>query len=565
MTNMLPEQKHDIAQKKIEELLSHYEEGKDIFKKPANIEGGWEYPITIKEESKDVPDLPQNWLELVERVQAIIAVEKYDLDYYDNSIEVITDGQMLDNYSSIGMPISPYEHWSFGMQRIQEEQAYQAGKMGLAYEIVINTDPAIAYCMEKNTPLMQMLVIAHASFGHNSFFKGNHMFKNNTKADTILHDMKNMRDFVRDCEEKYGYREVEKLLDACHALESHGVNRYKKPRPKDPSVLAARRKRDVEDRFSKPHANDLYDKLKPANDFNEAGKKHNPNVIPIAKEENLLTFFADHAPHLPGWKREIMHMMANKAQYFYPQMQTQVMNEGWASFWHHTILHDMDDMGLLSDAHMLEFKASHSNVLFQPEFDSPYFSGRMNPYALGFAMFQDIKRICMEPTEEDKKYFPNIAGNGDWLSTFKDAMENFKDESFIEQYLSPAVMREFNLFAYKDDADDYELEITGIHEPKGFQKVREVLASNYRLADNQPVLEVTEYHHKTDRRLVLTHTSYNDKPLDEKNFNEVLKHMYQLWEHPIVVESVDLEDNLLDVFSCPQTMDLAPQQMGLKL
>lgn len=565
MTKFLPEEKHDIAKQKVEELLSHYEEGKEIFKKPPNIEGGWEYPITIKEESKDVPGLPTNWLELVEKVQAIIAVDKYDLDYYPNSVEVITDGQMLDNYSSIGMPISPYEHWSFGMQRIQEEQAYQSGKMGLAYEIVINTDPAIAYCMEKNTPLMQMLVIAHASFGHNSFFKGNHLFKNNTKADTILHDMKNMRDFVRDCEEKYGYREVEKLLDACHALESHGVNRYKKPRPKDPSVLAARRKRDLEDRFSKPHANDLYDKLKPANDFNDAGKKYDPNVIPIAKEENLLTFFADNAPHLPGWKREIMHMMANKAQYFYPQMQTQVMNEGWASFWHHTILHDMDDMGLLNDAHMLEFKASHSNVLFQPEFDSPYFSGRMNPYALGFAMFQDIKRICMEPTDEDKKYFPNIAGNGDWLTTFKDAMENFKDESFIEQYLSPNVMREFNLFAYKDDENEETLEITGIHESRGFQKVREVLASNYRLADIQPVLEVTEYHHKTDRRLVLTHTSYNDKPLEEKDFNEVLRHMYQLWEHPIVVESIDLEDNLLDVFSCPQTMDLAPQQLGLKL
>ncbi len=563
MDKIIPEERHESVKEKIEELLSHYEEGMDIFKNATS----WEHPVTIKESSKDVPDLPQSWLYLVERVQSIIAQEKYDLDYYKNEIWIIRDDQMLDAYSSVGMPVN-YEHWSFGQQRLAEEKALEKGQMGLAYEIVINTDPAIAYCMEKNSPLMQMLVIAHASFGHNSFFKGNHMFKTHTNASTIIHDLQYMRDYIFECEEKYGYLEVERLLDSCHALESHGVDRYIKPKQKDKKKLKEREDALIEKRFTTPHIDPILGERKTSLDAfdNAANDNSHKNNNTIRREENLLKFIADNAPHLPEWKREIIRMVANKAQYFYPQKQTQVMNEGWASFWHYQIIHDMDEMGLLSDKQMGEFYASHTSVLFQPDHDSPYFSGRMNPYTLGFAIFHDIKRICMNPTEEDYKFSPDIAGNGDWLGTLKDAMLNYRDESFVLQYLSPAVIRELSLFAYTDDENEHDYIIAGAQDSReGFDKVREVLASNYRLADIEPIIEAVEYHHRTDRRLVLEHTVYNDKPLDDKNTNEIMKHLYRLWKHPVILRSVTQDGEFYGFFDCPPDTVKSDRDPGLKL
>ena len=127
--------------------------------------------------------------------------------------------------------------------------------------------------------------------------------------------------------------------------------------------------------------------------------------------------------------------MRKISQYFYPQRQTQVMNEGWATFWHYTILHELYDEGLVSDGFIMEFLVSHTSVVAQPGFDSPHYSG-INPYALGFAMMQDIRRICEEPTDEDKEWFPDFAGK-DWLETLHYAMKNYRDESFVLQFLSP--------------------------------------------------------------------------------------------------------------------------------
>ncbi|MGQ7143263.1 SpoVR family protein, partial [Escherichia sp. SS-MK2] len=152
---------------------------------------------------------------------------------------------------------------------------------------------------------------------------------------------------------------------------------------------------------------------------------------------------------LESWQREILRIVRKVSQYFYPQKQTQVMNEGWATFWHYTILNHLYDEGKVTERFMLEFLHSHTNVVFQPPYNSPWYSG-INPYALGFAMFQDIKRICQSPTEEDKYWFPDIAGS-DWLETLHFAMRDFKDESFISQFLSPKVMRDFRFFTVLDD------------------------------------------------------------------------------------------------------------------
>jgi stage V sporulation protein R len=278
-------------------------------------------------------------------------------------------------------------------------------------------------------------------------------------------------------------------------------------------------------------------------------------VIDLGKEENLLMYVADHAPHLPEWKRRIIRMIAAKSQYFYPQRQTQVMNEGWASFWHCALLEDLDELKLIDHGEMLETFAANSGVFYQADFDNPNFRGRMNPYTLGIAIFRDIKRICTEPTDEDREWFPAFAGSGDWVKVFKEAMENFRDESFILQYLSPKVIRDFKFFAYKDDEKAETYEVSAIHDRKGYRHVREVLAANYRLSDIEPVIEAHEYHYKSDRRLILRHTMLNGKPLEEKDTREVLKHFYQLWEHPVLIQSTNDNGDVVKTLSCPPELE----------
>ena len=152
-------------------------------------------------------------------------VDELGLDVYPNQIEVITAEQMLDAYSSVGMPLF-YKHWSFGKHFAHQEASYRKGLMGLAYEIVINSSPCISYLMEENTATMQTLVIAHAAFGHNHFFKNNYLFKQWTDADGILDYLEFAKNYVAQCEERHGRLAVEQTLDAAHALMSHGIYRY---------------------------------------------------------------------------------------------------------------------------------------------------------------------------------------------------------------------------------------------------------------------------------------------------------------------------------------------------
>ncbi|HBB52815.1 MAG TPA: SpoVR family protein, partial [Legionellales bacterium] len=166
--------------------------------------------------------------------------------------------------------------------------------------------------------------------------------------------------------------------------------------------------------------------------------------FPQEPQENILYFMEKHAPLLKPWQREIVRIVRKISQYFYPQGQTKVMNEGWACFWHYTLLHALYDEGLVTDEFMMEVLQNHTNVIYQPEYNSPYFSG-INPYTLGYNMMQDIKRICENPTEEDKMWFKDLA-NTNWQTQLDHAMRYYKDERFISQYLSPHLVRQLKLF-----------------------------------------------------------------------------------------------------------------------
>ena len=488
--------------------------------------------------------------ELIEKYDREIAriARSYRLDTYPNQIEIIRSDQMMDAYASVGMPVG-YHHWSFGKQFLNVERGYSRGQMGLAYEIVINSNPCIAYLMEENSMTMQALVIAHACYGHNSFFKNNYLFKSWTDADSIIDYLVFARNFISECEERYGAQDVEAILDSCHALMHYGTDRYKRPYPISAEEEQARQEERAE--YIQRQLNDLWRTI-PRNDSRNSDQ--DSARFPAEPQENLLYFIEKNAPLLEPWQREIVRIVRKVAQYFYPQRQTQVMNEGWATFWHYTILNDMFDEGLVDEGFMMEFLHSHSSVVAQPDFDSPYFNG-INPYALGFAMMQDIRRICESPTDEDKRWFPEIAGS-DWLTSLHFAMQNFKDESFIQQYLSPKIIRDFHLFCIIDDSESDTIDVNAIHDDNGYRLVREALAAQYNLSSSEPDIQVYDVDIRGDRSLTLVHQQNSRKPLNDDT-EEVLKHLYRLWKFDVYLFSYDGEE-------VDQTFRM-PKKKGLSL
>ena len=260
-------------------------------------------------------------------------------------------------------------------------------------------------------------------------------------------------------------------------------------------------------------------------------------------------FIEKNAPLLKPWQREVVRIVRKISQYFYPQKQTQVMNEGWATFWHYTILQHLYDEGLVSDRFMLEVLHSHTNVVAQPEYNSKYYSG-INPYALGFAMFSDIRRICEHPTAEDKEWFGQMAGS-DWLETLHFAMQNFKDESFISQYLSPKVIRDFHLFAIVDDDEEGSLEVAAIHNAEGYQRIRQMLSQQYNLSQIEPNIQVHNVDLNGDRSLTLHYVPQRRIPL-AGTMPHVLKHLHRLWGFTVYLEQQNSDGSTELLHSCPE-------------
>jgi len=469
--------------------------------------------------------------DILEDVQPEIkrAADSFGLDPYPYQLEIITSDQMLDLYSDVGMPVS-YNHWSKGMQRISEERRYKQGHMGLAYEIIINSSPSIAYLMQNNTLAVQVLTIAHAIYGHGTFFKNNYLFREWTDAESIIDYLVFAKNYVAECERKYGIDAVERILDSCHALESHGVDRYKRPSKISMAEEKNRQKERAE--YAQSQVNDLWRTI-PDND--KSPDKSPDKSFPESPQENILYFIEKHAPNLETWQRELVRIVRKIAQYFYPQKQSQLINEGTATFWHYNILNKLYDNNVVGEGFMMEFLQSHSGVVAQ-------YPGRpINPYALGFAMYQDIRRVSENPTEEDRKWLPHIAGKN-WLENVDYAMRNFRDESFISQYLSPKVIRDFHLFSVRDDDMDDMLEISAIHDDDGYQAIRNKMSDQYNLSLREPNIQVTHVDMRGDRTLTLTHTPHNGHSLNE-HVEGMMLHLKRLWGLKVVLETqIDGDD-----------------------
>lgn len=468
-----------------------------------------------------------------------VAAEELNLDIYPVQMEIISSEQMLDAYSSIGMPLM-YRHWSFGKHFLYQELLYRKGGHGLAYEIVINSNPCIVYLMEENTMALQALVIAHAALGHNHFFKNNYLFKEWTDAGAILSYLDFAKSYIARCEERHGLGAVEEVLDTAHALMEQGVFRYRRP----PKLSPEKQRENVRERleYEERSYNDLWRTLPSSKnedraDENESKTAERRKSLNLP-EENLLYFLEKNSLILEPWQREILRIVRIIAQYFYPQRQTQVMNEGCATFCHYTLMNALFDRGLISEGAMLEVLRNHSNVIFQPTFDDPRYGG-INPYALGLDMMQDIQRISTEPTGEDRDWFPDIAGKGDWRAMLLDAWANHRDESFIRQYLSPTLIRKWRLFLLSDAASEPHYEVASIHNERGYQQIRSALAHSYDIGANRSDIQIVDVDLLGDRQLRLEHKVSDGILLENESCAATLRHIRRLWGYPVSLAGVD--------------------------
>lgn len=361
-------------------------------------------------------------------------VKEFKLDIYPQEFEIIGYKEMMSYEAYIGMP-SKYPHWSYGKAYDKKKKLYDLNMSGLPYEMVINSNPCIAYLMRENSIILQILTMAHV-YGHNDFFKNNRIFKEYTKAENIVLMFKSHSDTIRGFIEDIdiGYKKVEKVLDVAHGMKFQICN-------------------DEEDIFEY-----------------------------LIKKSNLLNY-----------EKIILEIVKKESLYFIPQIETKIMNEGWASFWHYKILNSLD----LDFPMYIDFLKSHNEVV------SPVI-GEINPYYLGFKIFMDIeKRFGLEKAFEAR------------------TLE--RDSSFLRKYLTKDLVKELNL--YKFGKKSFEFLVEEVGDEEGYQEIINELSNNVGLG-NIPAIKVEKFDEENNC-LILRHI-YERQELDLINAKETLKRLNDL-------------------------------------
>jgi stage V sporulation protein R len=419
-------------------------------------------------------------------------VKEVGLDYYEQEFEVCSYEDMIGYETYIGMP-SHYPHWSFGKNYDRIKTLHKYNLTGLPYEMVINSNPCLAYLMKDNTLLLQILTIAHV-YGHNDFFKNNRLFKEGTRAENTIETFKNHADRIRAyiSDPGIGYAKVERILNAAHAIKFQTTRVVGEKRESDQvkvqRVLNEYNTIDNDHPLLTPNK----DKQKPLPDLKK---------IPFDYEEDILWFISKYGK-LSSWERDIVDIVRAETQYFIPQMETKIMNEGWASFWHYNILNKLD---LPQGLHM-EFLKRHNQVI------RPHV-GQMNPYYVGFKIFEDlVKRYPDNP----KKIF--------------EVRSIERDSSFLRKYLTQELCEEMNLFEYVKVGNDYI--VKEVSDEDGWKAIRDFLAGSVGM-QSIPNIRVTEWVQK-DNMLVLEH-QYDGRELELGYAYETLKHAVDLWDSKVTL------------------------------
>ena len=423
-----------------------------------------------------------------ERISVI--AKDFNLDWFPILYETCDYYEMIGNMSYHGMP-SHYPHWSFGKSFERTHQMYNAGLEGLPYELIINSDPSIAYLMRENPLYMQILIMAHC-VGHSDFFKNNRMFKD-TRPETVIARFRNGRKRIQSYIEdpSIGIEKVEKIIDSIHTIQHHT---YKFPKE---YISHKEKKAQFVHEFKNSKDNSTW-------------KNINLDKVPIEPEHDLLGFILEHKLNFEEWERDIVEIIREEGRYFIPQIQTKIMNEGWACFWHYRIIHELN----LPQKYHLPFIKSHNQVV-RP------FSGQINPYHLGFCLFNKIeKRHGIEEC-----FFAREIGN---------------DESFIRQYLTQEDCEELNLFSYALKKTDYIIE--EISDDDGWKAIKKDLIAQIG-TNSMPVIYVESI--DEDNILVLHH-EHDGRDLEIEYAENVIENLNNLWDGPIKLLTI-IEDEPFEI------------------
>jgi stage V sporulation protein R len=418
-----------------------------------------------------------------ERIEAL--VREKGLDFYPQEFEICSYEEMLGYEAYTGMP-SHYPHWSFGKAFDRLHTFYRYNLSGLPYEMVINSNPCLAYLMRDNTLLLQILTIAHV-YGHNDFFKNNRLFRT-TRAGLTIETFNNhaerVRSYIQD--PSIGYFKVERILDAAHAIRYQtnrvlGMKKLSREEQKG-RLLAEYQRKARPDIFGSP----IREEAPP-----------NLNKLPLEPEVDLLGFLAEHS-QLEEWERDLLLIVRDETAYFLPQIETKIMNEGWASFWHYQILQELK---LPPDLHIEFLKRHHQVICPHP--------GGLNPYHLGFTILTALERRFGR-----EKLF--------------EVREIECDRSFIRRYLTRELCEELHLFEYF--ATEEEVEVTEVADENGWEKIRDTLSSLAGMGAI-PVIAIKEVIPK-DHMLLLEH-EWDGRDLEMTYAGETLKYIVELWGRPV--------------------------------
>ncbi|HXG50805.1 MAG TPA: SpoVR family protein [candidate division Zixibacteria bacterium] len=436
-------------------------------------------------------------------------VREFGLDPYPQEFEICDYEDMLSYMVYSGMP-SHYPHWSYGKAYEKLKTLYSYGVTGLPYEMVINSNPSIAYLMRDNTLALQILTIAHV-YAHNDFFKNNFTFST-TRAEYTIETFKTHADRVRRYIEdpSVGLEKVERVLDAAHALSLQCRRN-----------LAIRKQTPEEEMAAK-----LEESQPPADPFRSVHRPQEytpPDLdrVPLYPDEDLLIFIRDHNRHLSDWEKDLLTIVHEEAQYFLPQIETKIMNEGWASFWHKRIL---EALQLPQELH-LEFLVRHTQVL-RPT------PGALNPYHVGMKVWEDIEKRWDHPTPEQiREYGPPKKTGKEKLFEVREVE---RDTSFLRRYLTEELVRDLQLFEYR--ARGNAQVVTRVADEENWRQIKETLIQNVG-SGTIPVIKVEDSDFNNNRTLLLKH--YHDgRDLQLEYAEKTLQYVQQLWGHDVALSTI---------------------------
>lgn len=453
--------------------------------------------------------------------------EGFGLDFYPMRYE-ICPSDIIYTFGSYGMP-TRFSHWSFGKAFHKLKLQYDLG-LSKIYELVINSNPCYAFLLEGNSLIQNKLIVAHV-LAHCDFFKNNARFANTSRD--MVESMSASAERIRAYELKYGKLEVERLIDAVLAIQEHIDPSLVRPKLQwEKKVQKAQEAQETQeaqeahskqtkrerDGFEKNTYEDLWAldeewKLQKENEQAQALRKKS---FPEQPEKDLLFFIEQNSRILEEWQRDIMTMLREEMLYFWPQLETKIMNEGWASYWHVRILRELD----LTEEETIEFAKLNASVL-APSRTS------INPYHLGYKMFEDIERRWNEPSDAERKLGrkPNQG-----RQKIFEVRELESDSSFIRNYLTKELVEELDLYLFQKKGNDYTI------VDKDWRKVRDKLV-NRRVNGGFPYLMVEDGDYLQNGELLVKHY-YEGIELDLKYIEKTIPYLYRLWGRPVHLQSV---------------------------